>query len=758
MRVVDTIPFARELIGPLHAQSFRRPGAAVRPDEVELGPAWSIARQGDHPNVRAAEEHLSGFLAGSMGAPLSAAGGKPIRLRADESLDANPEVHRVTVSTDGIDIVGAGPIGVLQGVFQLEALIRERGGPFVPVGDTTRRPLFVHRIHRSALSPFYVEELTGFDGPPFDIRSWDLTVRYPAWTEEDAGPGTYYHDNHLLRMLEHGINGIWLRGALREFARVSVFPEFGPRSDAILAALRDLTARAAGFGMKVFLYMNEPMGLPSRSSFWERYPHLAGVPTRHAPIRTMCTSQPETLEYLREGTRYVFDQVPGLAGVILISASEYPSHCYCHQSRPDDPAEQQRLIEEGFLCPRCVSRTPQEVVAEVITSIRDGAKSASPAAEVIAWNWSWSFYEPDPQTGILTRLPEDVIVMGDYERGEPTRALDFDYENDEYSIKVIGPSRRFRGVAEFQQSRGRPVYAKIQIGTTHENPNVPYLPTLHKVAAKFRTLHATGVTGMMMCWNFGNVLSLSTETAREFSWDPAPASIEEGLLRVATRNFGPDAAPDVVAGWDRISHAQDDFPGSIPVMYYGPISRAPSFAFEFDRIDKAFPNSWLLDEDPRGDIVGEWTSPFGGPKVVECYRAVAAGWQEGVDLMRRGLAKARGEDRQRLERELGVAEICRIQLVCSADLIDFLMARDAFIEATDAAERRRLLDRMEALCKDERATAALAIPLCEADSRLGWHGEAYGPMFTRELIEAKLAGLEDILTRRIPEERAKLGG
>ena len=758
MKVVETIPFASELIGPLHTQSYRRAGAVARPGEIELGAPWAIARQDDGPIVCAAEEHLAGFLEGSMGAPLAASGGRPIRLRVDESLDANPEVHRVSVAEGAIDVVGAGPIGVLQGVFHLEALMRERGGPYVPLGETTRRPLFAHRIHRSALSPFYVEELTGFDGPPFDLRSCGLAVRYLAWTEEDAGPQTYYHDNHLLRMLEHGINGIWLRGALREFARVSIFPELGARSDAILERLCDLVARAQGFGMKVFLYLNEPMGFPSDSPFWQRYPHLAGVPTRHAAVRTFCTSQPEVLQYLREGTHYVFGQVTGLAGVILISASEYPSHCYCHQSRPDDSAEQRRLIEEGFLCPRCVSRTPQEVVAEVITSIRDGVKSANPAAEVIAWNWSWSFYEPDPQMGILTRLPEDVIVMGDYERGEPTRALDFDYENDEYSIKVVGPSRRFCGVAEFQHSRGRPVYAKIQIGTTHENPNVPYLPTLQKVAAKFQTLHATGVTGMMMCWNFGNVLSLSTETAREFSWDPAPTSIEEGLLRVATRHFGPEAAPDVVAGWDRISRAHDDFPGSIPVMYYGPISRAPSFAFEFDRIGKAFPNSWLLDEDPRGDIVGEWTSPFGGPKVVECYRAVAAGWQEGVDRMRRGLAKAQGEDLERLDREIGVAEICRIQLACSANLIDFLMARDAFLGATNAAEKRCLLDRMEALCRDERATAALAIPLCEADSRLGWHGEAYGPMFTPELIRAKLAGLDDILTRRIPEERAKLDG
>ena len=289
------------------------------------------------------------------------------------------------------------------------------------------------------------------------------------------------------------------------------------------------------------------------------------------------------------------------------------------------------------MCPRCARRTPQEVVAEVITSIRDGVKAANPSAEVIAWNWSWSFFEEDPQIGVLERLPKDVIVMGDYERGTQTKALDFDYLNDEYSIKVIGPSPRFQGVADFQASRNMPVYAKLQIGTTHEIPNVPYLPTLQKIAKKYIGLPAAGVSGMMTCWNFGNMLSLGTETANEFSWDPQEQDPDKGVRRVAARNFGSRAADLVTQGWARISEAQDDFPGSIPVMYYGPISRAPAFHFEFDVIDQDFPRSWLLNDQIRGDRLERWSSPFGPAKVAECFRAVVAKWGEGVALMRQAI-------------------------------------------------------------------------------------------------------------------------
>ena len=557
-------------------------------------------------------------------------------------------------------------------------------------------------------------------------------------------------------MAWHGFNGIWVRGALRKFAKVDVFPEFGENSDEILARLRDLCRRAARFGIRVYLYMNEPMGLDEDDPFWKLYPQVQGPTCRFKPVSYLCSSTPEVKRYLRESCRYVFTKVPELAGVLLITASEYPSHCWCHTRMPGNAEQLEEMVTEGKICPRCATRTPQEVIGEIVTLIRDGVKAAVPEAEVIAWNWSWNMYEPDPQSGVLEHLPEDAIVMGDFGRGMPTRALDFEYANDEYSIKVIGPSPRFTGCADFQRGRGMPIYAKVQIGTTHENPDVPYLPALQKIAEKWRALVDTGVTGMMTCWNFGNMPSLATEVAGEMTWGPQPEPAE-AVLRVAARNFGPEAAADVAAGWQQLCRAQDDFPGSIPVMYYGPISRGPAFHFVFDQVDQKFPRSWLLDTVTGGDRL-DWVNPFGAEKVLECYRATADQWAEGVATMRRALAKAEGADRARLEREIGVAELCRLQLVSAANVTDFLLTRDAMYAADDPGEKARLLDRMEQLCRDEHESATQAIPLCEADSRLGWHGEGYGYMINGPLIERKLEGLREIMQQRIPAERSKLAG
>ncbi len=752
MKIVEAMPFAAELLTPTYEECFRREGATPGAGEIALDRQWGIIIEGEHELLTVAAEHLGNFVRRSVGGELGGTSAPhAIRLRVDPDLDVSPEAHRLRITPDGIEIIGVGPAGVLHGVFRLENLMRERGGPILPLGEEKRTPLFERRIHRSPLSPFYVEELTGERGDPFNAEWLSPGMAYDGWVHEDAGPEMFYHDNLLMRLAEHGFNGIWLRASFRHFARVSVFPEFGRNSDEILRRLRDLARRAGRYGISVYLYLNEPLAIPEDDEFFFNHPQCRGSVSTYKPMIHMCTSTEEVKTYLRESAQYIFTQVPELAGVIMITASEYPSHCWCRSRL--DPDHPEARTGEITTCPRCVTRTPQEVVGEVVRLVSEGAKAARPDAQVIVWNWSWAMWEPDPQTGVLAALPEDVIVMGDYERGEPTEACGFPYTNDEYSIKVVGPSRRFRGVAQFMHERGRPVYAKLQIGTTHENPSIPYLPVPPKIGQKYVTLRETGVAGMMTCWNFGNMPSLATELAGEFTWDPQP-TVAEGLRRVATRHFGAEVADEVVAAWEVLARAHDDFPGSIPVMYLGPVSRGPAFRFIFDQINHRFPNSWLLDREVEGDQL-TWAQPFGPEKVLECYRSEAAKANTGLAMLEAALARVSGDDARRLERELGVAKFHVIQTVSAANVVDFLLTRNAWYESDDPEERERLLDRIEEICRDEVANCEAALPLLDADPRLGWHGEAYGYMISRPLVEEKLARLRALLDERLPRERAR---
>lgn len=753
MKITESIPFARELFTPTYEECFARADACAGEGEVTIDETWAVALCATDELVQVAADHLQQFLTKSLGGATSTCGvQKRLVLDVDPELHENPETHRLRVAESSIEVTGAGPAGVLQGVFRLENRMRERGGAILALGEELRVPLFRHRVHRSPLSCFYKEELTGTYADPFNAEWLSPGMDYPAWQEEDAGPDTFYHDNLLMRLAEHGFNGIWLRGSFRHFAKVSVFPEFGANSDEILGRLRALTQRAARYGLKVFLYLNEPLGIAEHDDFFKRHPQCRGSASTYKPMINLCTSTPEIKTYLRESSQYILSRVPELAGYVMITASEYPSHCWCRTGI--DPEHPERQVGEVASCPRCASRTPQEVVGEVVSLIREGAVAVNPEIEIIAWNWSWAMWEQDPQVGVLRALPPETIVMGDYERGDPAEALGFAYTNDEYNIKVVGPSQRFQGVADFLRSEGRPVYARIQIGTTHENPDIPYLPVPQKIAEKYLSLPRAGVTGMMTCWNFGNMPSLGTQIAGEFTWSPQP-TVEEGLRAIASRQFGAAVAEEVVAAWETMSRAHDAFPGSIPVMYTGPLSRGPNFPFIFDQIDRRFPNSWLLDKEIDGDRL-DWASPFGPEKVLECYRAEVAGGWPAVRRLEAAIARTSGEDRRRLERETGVMAFHLIQTESAANVVDFLLRRNEFHAAEDSEEKRALLDRIEAICRAELQNAAAALPLLAADPRLGWHGEAYGYMINAAAIGEKLARLRGLVEERLPREREAL--
>jgi hypothetical protein len=211
----------------------------------------------------------------------------------------------------------------------------------------------------------------------------------------------------------------------------------------------------------------------------------------------------------------------------------------------------------------------------------------------------------------------------------------------------------------------------------------------------------------------------------------------------------------VLEAWAIMSRAHEAFPGSIPVMYTGPISRGPNFLFIFDPIDRAFPNSWLLDKEIEGDRL-DWASPFGPEKVLECFRFEATEGRQALPLLDAAIARLAGEDKRRLQRETGVMKFHLIQTESAANVVDFLLRRNEFHASEDKAEKLALLDRIEAICRGELDNAAQAIPLLQSDPRLGWHGEAYGYMINVPAIEDKLARLQALVDERLPLERAKL--
>ncbi|MHB9130879.1 MAG: glycoside hydrolase family 20 zincin-like fold domain-containing protein [Armatimonadota bacterium] len=696
-QLAERLPFVREEFLPVHATVT--PGDMPSPvDAVRLDARWVITCAPAHHRYA---EDLRACLSAGYGLTLGTGAGSPtIILSIDPTL--SPQAHRITVTPTQIEIAGGDEAGVMYGVHRLEERLLRHEIPAVELGTETRTPLMPTRIYRSFAAPYYVDE-------------WA--------TGED-----YYPDDYLDRLAHHGFNGIWVHATLRECARSPLFPTYGEQAETHLTYLQRLISRAAQYHIRVYLYMTEPLGMAEDDPLWEHYPHLRGAQSLLDRSYALCTTMPEVREHIRESTAWLARRLPGLGGIIQISASEHHHHCWSHVDPRQSLNEWHKPPTCG--CPRCAQRLPQEVVSEVITLVHEGLRAGAPTAEHIVWNWSWAMYEEDPQRGIIERLPHDVMVMGDFERGLPVDVAGAQYINEEYSLALIGPSRRYQGLAQVCRELGVRHVGRIQVPVTHETSTIPYWAVYTKLAEKCRRLVEGNAGGTMACWNFGNFLGLGTELLNQLSWSSS-LTADAHLREMAERHFGVALAPLAMQAWERFSAAADAYPNGMPFLYNGPLSRGPALPFFPEPTGQPMAPSYMLS--PLGDQIADCLPPFTLEALVEQLRKLYAAWQEGVALYAQLHAGIDERRRSTITSEYACAGIFGCQVRSSANFLEFIHLRDA---GTPIAHPH-----MQEIVRDELDNCRQALVFARMDMRIGFHGEAQAYLLTPQMIEDKIAQL-----------------
>ena len=547
-----------------------------------------------------------------------------------------------------------------------------------------------------------------------------------------CGPQAYPED-YFATLVEHGFNAVWLRGILRDLAATAALPDLGTEIARHQDALATVVERAGRHGVKVLLYLNEPLCLPDDNPFWQKHPEVAGANDSSLMdgwphTRALCTSAPQMQAWLREAARNLFRALPGLGGWFLITASEHHTHCYSHVwdvpkvGRPD--------------CPRCAARDAAEVVAEVITLLADGTHQASPAAHTLAWNWGWTQFEGDPQPSLISRLPKDVTLLLDWERGgwrtTPAGKRNF---VDEYSLGYVGPSERFLAGHAEARRHGLQVMTKLQVGTTHELATVPNLSLVDHVYEKLAKAEALGLQGILATWNFGNAFSVNTAAVGRFVRTPerpAPRAFVAGLAC----EYFPGSDADAVAGAvAEFSAAMEYFPFDIPLLYFGPANYALAYPLSLAPLTgKPMGWSWMMHE--RGDDLSPSLGQFSLEEVIEGFAAVVAQWRKGVAALEAALS---GCSHPHAAEELGVA---RTVGHCYRSALNvYRTYRLRLLRPPDAEEQ------FHAIVRDEIANLHEVLPLLEADRRLGFHAECQGEQFNPELVRRKLLDLQRIIDR-----------
>lgn len=587
--------------------------------------------------------------------------------------------------------------------------------------------------HMGAEPPFgFIKRFKCPDAPPVQLahEAFELRMVYPyflRYGDPLRGEGVEdMPDGYLAQLSACGVNAVWLQGVLCKLAPWALAPELSEYWEERLANLRHLVARCRKHGIDVILYFNEPRAMPR--SFFVDHPELQGV--EEMPSRSqympdaiaLCTSAPEVQEFLVNSVRHVFEQVPGLGGILSLTYSENLTNCYSRtypQKSEDgngtrnafDPTSTNPRNAERAACPRCLERGPEVVNAEVCSLLERGMRLAGSQGRMMLYLWGTP---KEWIPGILERLPKDTCVLCVSEFGAPFTRGDYHGEVNEYSISVVGPSEQ--SLRQWGQARAYKLktMAKMQAANTYEFSSIPYIPAVRRVAEHLSNLAKAGVDGLMLGWTAGGSPSPNLELAAVFAETPH-IGVQDALLSVAAKRFGSEAAAGVREAWNRLSDAYGEFPFDISVCYAGPQSLGPAN---------------LLYATPTGfratmvtfpfDDLETWKGPYSTATLQQQFEKVATLWNIGVDLL----------DELRIihpsaamEDEYRIAKAALIHFQSTFNQIRFIKAR-----TNDALEACRLLE-------DEIALTQSLLGLVASDSRIGFEATNHYGYIGMDLIE-----------------------
>ncbi len=497
----------------------------------------------------------------------------------------------------------------------------------------------------------------------------------------------------LQRLADQGVNAVWMHTVLRTLVKDPKYPEFGEGSERRIANLRKLVARAAKYGIKVYLYMNEPRALDP--SFF-RKPGREGLGGAvHGGLQTMCSSSPETIRWLEESLEKVFGTAKGLGGIFTISASENLSNC---ATRPGTKAT----------CPKCKTKSRGEIIAAVNNAMVRGMLRGDPSAEALVWNWAWP---KDEQPAIVERLEKRrVRLMAVSENGVAYERGGVKGQVNDYSISVLGPGENAKRLWSLARENGVGAVAKVQANNTWELSPFPYMPVMDLVAEHACRIAKEGVHGVMLAWSLGSSPAPNLRVYR----DLRRGEVDPGALldRIAAELHG-EKAPVARKAWKAFSDGFRNYPFHIGCAYHGPQQWGPANPLY------AKPTGYIatMVGIPYDDLT-RWRSIYPAETYVAQMEHVADGFAEGCRLMD-GVADAK---------ELAMYRAEQMHFAACADQARFVMARDAGDRGAMLAAAKRELERAKAM-----------LPIVRGDSRIGYESSNHYFYTPVDIIEKVLS-------------------
>ena len=648
-------------------------------------------------NLTTATEDLAPFLGGAR------------ELRLARAAVSGRESYRVEVSPERVTLTAEDDDGMRRAIYHFED--RVEAGDLAPV---VKKPWLRNRITRCFFGPI---------------------KRAPYFRDELMDDIDYYPDAYLNRLAHEGVNGLWLTIEWRDIAKTR-FTDRSPDAARRIRKLRRTVDKCLRYGIKTWAFFIEPCAMADDNPLLVAHPESAGARSWNGR-RTVCPSSAAAREYMEDSMRDIFEQVPGLGGALCISHGERPTTCLSHLSGTNPTGT--------IPCAACSKREPWEVLHDTLTPMARGMRAANPNAELISW-----FYQPQPATNraewvyeVARHQQEGVTLVYNFESGCAKEQCGKMRVAGDYWLSFTGPAAPFANVARAAREAGAPVGAKIQVGCSHEDACVPFVPVPGLLYRKYRAMKAEGCTSVMQCWYFGNYPGVMNKAAGELAFEDFSDDEDSFLTRLARPQWG-DTAAAVAAVWKGFSDAYQNYPLTTYMQYYGPFHFGLAWPLDPEVNLNPLKPTWKPDFPPAGDTIAECLDHFTLDEALFLAEKMASGVTAQSKRLNAIAAVTSGN--MECKRDLGVMETLRAQFESARNAFKFYaLRRDAVHLSRVANNNAAALERarqMRDIIAAERTITRRMIPLCAADSRLGFHSEAEAHQFFPAMLEWRLGELD----------------
>lgn len=495
--------------------------------------------------------------------------------------------------------------------------------------------------------------------------------------------------------------------------------------------------RAAGFGLDVYAYS---------------YYHSERNP-----------EDPDAFEHYNGTYGKLFQSCPGLKGVVFVGEScAFPSKDprvsgILQQSMIDGiPSEKPR--SGWFPC----ADYPQwlNYVKGIITRYK-------PDADIVFWTYNWGNAPEEDRLALIDNLPTDISLMVTFEMYDNYDVGDVPAATTDYTICVPGPGPYFVSEAKKAKERGIRLYTQANAsGLAWDFGTIPYAPFPAHWHARYDALLKAredyGLSGIMENHHYGFYPSfISAMETMRYEED---LTAQEAMERQAILLYGKENAQLGLDAWKCLDKAMDCYM-STNEDQYGPARIGPAYPFMYQNVPQipkeptahhggniiTFPDygSDMLFFHTHHTMGSSGMPQFRFEKELKSLEKMR--WYLGRALLTFALLEPRLsgwrlEECSRLSNLVKYIDCCVLTIINSKKWHHHRWTVKAH---PDPKSVLALLKQMIAIGYEEIQNAEDAIPLLEADSRLGWEPsmEYNG---SKRNVEWKIRQTRQVIEHEIP--------